>query len=93
MITSMYDAEYGRAGGAIVNAVTKSGTNTFSGVVFGYVASNALTSKDVFARQRRLAKAEVEERYANKWSGPSRTRCRSRAARPPIRPTGTRISS
>ena len=27
VITSMYDAEYGRAGGAIVNAVTKTGSN------------------------------------------------------------------
>jgi hypothetical protein len=62
VITSMYDAEYGRAGGAIVNAVTKSGTNKFSGVLFGYVASNALTSKDLIARQRGLPKAEVEKR-------------------------------
>ena len=62
VITSMYEAEYGRAGGAIVNAVTKSGTNRFSGVVFGYAVSNALTSKDFFARQRGLAKAEVEKR-------------------------------
>jgi hypothetical protein len=62
VITSMYDAEYGRAGGAIVNAVTKAGTNKFSGVVFGYAVSNALTSKDFIARQRDLPKAEVEKR-------------------------------
>ena len=35
VLTSMYDAEFGRASGAIVNAVTKSGTNQFKGVVFG----------------------------------------------------------
>ena len=34
VLTSMYDAEYGRASGAIVNAVTKSGTNQFKGVAF-----------------------------------------------------------
>ncbi len=62
VITSMYEAEYGRAGGAIVNAVTKSGTNKFSGVVFGYVASNTLTEKDYFAKQGGLPKAEVEKR-------------------------------
>ena len=62
VITSMYDAEYGRAGGAIVNAVTKSGTNKFSGVAFGYMVSNSLTSKDFIARQRDLPKAEVEKR-------------------------------
>ena len=58
----MYEAEYGRAGGAIVNAVTKSGTNKFSGVMFGYLVSNALTEKDYFAEQGGLPKAEVEKR-------------------------------
>ena len=62
VITSMYEAEYGRAGGAIVNAVTKAGTNKFSGVVFGYQASNRLTSKDFLARQRNLPKPNVEKR-------------------------------
>jgi len=62
VITSMYDAEYGRAGGAIVNAVTKTGTNRFSGVVFGYAVSNSLTAKDFLARQRNLPKATLEKR-------------------------------
>src|SRR5436189_1391235 len=52
VITSMYDAEFGRASGAIVNAVTKAGTNNFKGVIFGYAASNKLTAADVFVSQR-----------------------------------------
>ena len=71
VITSMYDAEFGRAGGAIVNAVTKTGTNKFSGVAFGYAVSNSLTSKDFIARQRGLAKAQVEKReYGFVLGGP-----------------------
>src|SRR5262245_1012178 len=46
VMTSMYDAEFGRASGAIVNAVTKAGTNQFKGVVFGSFVSNRLTAKD-----------------------------------------------
>jgi hypothetical protein len=71
VITSMYDAEYGRAGGAIVNAVTKTGTNKFTGVLFGYAVSNQLTSKDFLARQRSLPKAQVEKReYGFVLGGP-----------------------
>jgi hypothetical protein len=32
VLTSMYDAEFGRAAGAVVNAITKAGTNQFKGV-------------------------------------------------------------
>src|SRR5215510_6422481 len=51
VITSMYDAEFGRASGAIINAVTKAGTNQFKGVVFGYAASNSLTAMDFLVKQ------------------------------------------
>ena len=66
VITSMYDAEYGRASGAIVNAVTKAGTNQFKGVVFGELASNALTAADYFVRSRNLAKPTSVRRD---WGG------------------------
>src|SRR5438477_12509532 len=56
VITSMYDAEWGRASGAIVNAVTKSGTNQFKGVIFGEMASNTLTAADYFVRTQCLEK-------------------------------------
>jgi hypothetical protein len=62
VLTSMYDAEYGRASGAIVNAVTKSGSNDFSGVVFVENAANALTSKDFFVAQNDLEKPSTTKR-------------------------------
>ncbi len=40
--TGGYEAEYGRATGGIVNVITKSGGNDFSGDVFGYHDSDSL---------------------------------------------------
>jgi hypothetical protein len=62
VLNSMYDAEYGRASGAIVNAVTKSGSNDFRGVVFAESAANALTSKDFFVKQNNLTKPSTTKR-------------------------------
>jgi hypothetical protein len=66
VITSMYDAEWGRASGAIVNAVTKAGTNQFKGVIFGEAASNALTAADYFVRTQNLEKPTSVRRD---WGG------------------------
>ena len=62
VLTGMYDAEFGRAGGAILNAVSKAGTNQFKGVVFLSAASRALTSKDFLIKEGNLAKPEVTKR-------------------------------
>ncbi|MCX6217829.1 carboxypeptidase regulatory-like domain-containing protein [Spirosoma sp.] len=45
VITNQYDVVYGRAGGGIVSAVTKSGTNKLAGSVFNYTRANWLSSK------------------------------------------------
>lgn len=66
VLTSMYDAEFGRAGGAVVNAVSKAGTNQFKGVIFGYAASNALTAKDYFVERNNLTKPTTTKRD---WGG------------------------
>ena len=66
VLTSMYDAEFGRASGVIVNAVTKAGTNQFKGVGFLSMASNALTSKDFLVEQANLPKPTVTKRD---WGG------------------------
>jgi hypothetical protein len=42
--TNIYDVSQGRAGGGTVSAVTKSGTNKFTGSVFNYFRSDKLAS-------------------------------------------------
>src|SRR5207244_13108257 len=41
-----YSAEYGRAGGAVINVVTKSGTNELHGSVFDYYRDKSLNKND-----------------------------------------------
>src|SRR6185369_5015995 len=45
VLTSNFSAEYGRAGGGIVNVATKSGTNEFHGTVYEFNRLSALASQ------------------------------------------------
>ena len=49
--TSNYSAEYGRAAGGVVNAVTKSGTNDFHGSGFYFIRDNKWGSTNPFQTQ------------------------------------------
>jgi len=46
--TSNYDAEFGRAGGAVTNVTIKSGTNTFGGSGFAFGNTEATMSRNPF---------------------------------------------
>ncbi|MCF7805719.1 MAG: TonB-dependent receptor [Candidatus Marinimicrobia bacterium] len=48
VITGTFNAEYGRAMSGVVNQVTKSGSNTFHGSVYGGIANYFTAHNDVF---------------------------------------------
>jgi hypothetical protein len=48
VITNSFDAEYGRNSGAVVNVVTKSGTNDFHGSIFEFFRNKALNAKGFY---------------------------------------------
>jgi hypothetical protein len=48
VLTNTFDAEYGRNSGAVVNVVTKSGTNEFHGNAYEFFRNQALNAKGFF---------------------------------------------
>jgi hypothetical protein len=49
VVANRFDATQGRSAGMVVNAITKSGTNTFSGSAGGYFRHDSLNAKDLVA--------------------------------------------
>ncbi|MEP6900870.1 MAG: TonB-dependent receptor [Actinomycetota bacterium] len=47
--TNSYTAEFGRATGGVVNVVTKRGTNTFTGNVFGFIRDKSIQARNAFS--------------------------------------------
>ena len=66
VITNQFDAEYGRASGAVINAVTKSGTNRISGSAFDFFTGKRVTAKDYFTRVDNRPKPDVGK---TEWGG------------------------
>ena len=67
VLTNQHDAEFGRASGAVINAVTKSGTNNF-GPRHSISSPARTTAKDYFAEQSGAEKPDVKKSEWAQWS-------------------------
>src|SRR5262245_24678461 len=71
VLTNQYDAEFGRTAGAVVNAITKQGTNRFHGSMFDSYTNDRVTAKDFFVAQNNLAKPETSQKdFGGTLGGP-----------------------
>src|SRR5262252_2783669 len=71
VLTNQYDAEFGRTAGAVVNVVTKQGTNSFHGSLFDSYTGTNLAAKDFFVAQKNLDKPETAQKdYGGTIGGP-----------------------
>jgi hypothetical protein len=50
VLTSGFPAEYGRATGGVINAISRSGTNQFHGAVYEFLRNSALDARPYFNR-------------------------------------------
>jgi hypothetical protein len=67
---SNFSAELGRAAGGTVNAVTKSGTNTFRGEGFYFLRDDKFTARDPFFPQGVDRPSERRQQYGASAGGP-----------------------
>jgi len=58
ILTSSFSAEYGRAGGAVLNTTLKSGTNKFRGTAWEFLRNDKLNANDFFAERAGVKKGE-----------------------------------
>jgi len=71
VLTQNYKAEYEQAGAAIITAITKSGTNDFSGEVFGQYTGKSLTEKSyIDKRNNQPEPAFTRKQYGASLGGP-----------------------
>ena len=60
VLTTQFDAEFGRTVGGVLNAVTKSGTNQFKGAVWLYRQDASLSDEDFFVEVNDLEEPDTE---------------------------------
>ncbi len=71
LLTNSMGAQYGRAGGVIVSAVQKSGTNALHGVLYEFNRNRSLNSSDFFQNRQGSPKPKyIRNQFGGEVDGP-----------------------
>ncbi|MBI2687380.1 MAG: TonB-dependent receptor [Acidobacteria bacterium] len=70
--TNSYSAEYGRSGGAVINAAYRSGTNRFQGTLWDYNRNTALNATGFFKPASGVKPALRRNQFGMTFGGPIR---------------------
>ncbi len=71
ILTNTFDAEFGRNSGAVVNVVTKSGTNNIHGDVYNFFRNTVLDAGNFFDNANRVPTAEFKQnQFGGTLGGP-----------------------
>jgi hypothetical protein len=71
--TNTYPAEVGRAGGAVINLLTKSGTNNFHGGVYEFLRNDKLNANDFFSNLTGVPRPKYRQnQFGGSVGGPIR---------------------
>ena len=74
IMTSAFSAEYGRAGGAVLNTTLKSGSNQLRGAVWEFTRNDAMNANDFFANKAGLKKGDyLSNQFGFTAGGPAVT--------------------
>jgi len=68
--TSNYSAEYGASAGAVVNVVTKSGSNAYHGSAFEFLRNNKMDARDYFLPATSQQPLYIQHQYGGSFGGP-----------------------
>ena len=70
--TSNYSAEFGRSGGAVINATIKAGTNQFHGTVFEFLRNSSLDARGFFEPPNQPKAPFKQNQFGGTLGGPIR---------------------
>ena len=69
VLTTNYSAEFGRAAGAVINAITKSGTNTFHGSAYTFFRDDAMDARNFFDTKDPVTGRDKPQFNLNQYGG------------------------
>src|SRR5262249_35478245 len=70
VLTSTYDASFGRNAAGQVNVITRSGSNNLNGTLYGFLRSRSMDARNLFAPQNEPAPAYNREQFGGSLGGP-----------------------